>query len=341
MNLARAWVIARKDLADALESRFLMSTIIVVPFLFAVVLPVSTLIPLSTLSTRSTPIPLYVGGNPPESGLNLTNAYLDNATLDHSRLQNSSVLHTFIGNSTVIDSILVDSILWNVTLIDSVVKNSNLYNCHSDSRTDLIDSVVVGQASPFEQAADTLLGFYLIFFVMIPVIIPAAMASYTIIGEKTNRSMEPLLASPISTRELLFGKVAAILLPSVLSTWGSFAAFALLVTALLNHLIGHASVPNQSWYLTIFLLAPLVATLSIALNIIVSSRVSDIRVSQQISSLVILPILFFFLGGLAGVFVLGTGSILLLSAAVAVADVVGFFLAARLFNREQVLLRWK
>jgi ABC-2 type transport system permease protein len=341
VNWSRAWVIARKDLADALESRFLMATVILLPFLFAVVIPVTTLVPLSTLPTRTTPLSIGVGGENPVAGLNLTNAYLVNDSVNASRLENSSLNHAFVGNSTLVNTIVVNSVLYNVTLVNSVVKDSNLYQCHSDARTDLIDSIIVGAPSTFETATDTVLQFYLIFFILIPVIIPAAMASYTIIGEKTNRSLEPLLASPLSSRELLAGKVIAIFIPCVLSTWGSFAAFAVLVWATLTRLTGHSNVPNTTWYLTILLVAPLVAILSIALNVIVSSRVSDIRVSQQLGSLVILPILLFFLGGFSGLFFLGPTSVLILAAIVAVADMISFQIASQLFNREEVLLRWK
>jgi ABC-type Na+ efflux pump permease subunit len=341
VRLPLVLVVARKDLDDVLSSRLLMATIVLLPFIFAVVIPVVTLVPLSELPSRSAPLSLTVVPERTYDDRVLSNGLIENATLDQCRLVNMTLVQDVVGNSTLNNSYAVESVLWNVTLNDSVVKDSNLYVSHVDTRSILIDSVQVGQPSELQRTAEAVLGFYLIFFLLIPVIIPATMASYTIVGEKTNRSLEPLLASPLSSSELLTGKTLAILLPTVAATWGSFAAFSFLITAGLDHLTGSSPVPNATWYLAVLVVAPLVGLLSIALNVIVSARVSDVRVAQQLGSLVIFPILVFFLGGLFGVFSLSPVAILLLAALVGVAAVVSLAMAVKLFDRETVLLRWK
>ena len=54
-----------------------------------------------------------------------------------------------------------------------------------------------------------LINQFLLMFMMMPVIIPVTIASYSIVGEKATHSLEPLLATPISTMELLAGKSLA------------------------------------------------------------------------------------------------------------------------------------
>jgi ABC-2 type transport system permease protein len=59
---------------------------------------------------------------------------------------------------------------------------------------------------------------FMMMFMLIPVAIPVTMAAYSVVGEKTTRSLEPLLATPITTAELLIGKCLAPVIPAVLAT---------------------------------------------------------------------------------------------------------------------------
>ncbi len=70
---------------------------------------------------------------------------------------------------------------------------------------------------------------FLILYMMLPLIIPITIAAYSIVGEKTTRSLEPLLATPISTEELLIGKALAAAIPAVGATWLCFFIFQILI----------------------------------------------------------------------------------------------------------------
>jgi ABC-2 type transport system permease protein len=77
------------------------------------------------------------------------------------------------------------------------------------------------------------------------------------------------------------------------------------------------------------------------LIIILSSRVSDPRAAQQLSSALVLPFLIIFLGHASGWIVLGV-RVALTIAAVLLAGAGGcLFLAVRLFHRDAILTRWK
>jgi ABC-2 type transport system permease protein len=73
----------------------------------------------------------------------------------------------------------------------------------------------------------------------------------------------------------------------------------------------------------------------------VSSRVNDPRVAEQLSMIVIIPVMAIFLGQLAGLFVLNSQLILISAVVLIVVDVVLTNLAVRLFQRENILTRWK
>lgn len=182
---------------------------------------------------------------------------------------------------------------------------------------------------------------FLIMFMLIPLFIPVNIAAYSIVGEKTTHSLEPLLATPISTGELLAGKNLASVIPAILATWAGFAIFAigsLIITgggALASALL------DPMWLIAIFLAGPLMAVLSVNFSIMVSSRVNDPRVAEQLSAVVILPLLAVFFGQIAGLFVLNSALILIMCVVLALVDILVIYLAIRLFQRETILTRWK
>jgi ABC-2 type transport system permease protein len=182
---------------------------------------------------------------------------------------------------------------------------------------------------------------FLLFYMMMPVIIPITIAAYSIVGEKTTRSLEPLLATPISTTELLVGKGLAASIPAILATWVSFGIFAALVPVVGGSAGVESYILSSIWLLAVIVAGPLMAILSVNFALFVSSRVNDPRVAEQISAVLILPILLIFFGQLAGFVILSVKIMLLFILALAVIDVGLVYLGVRLFQREAILTRWK
>jgi ABC-2 type transport system permease protein len=80
--------------------------------------------------------------------------------------------------------------------------------------------------------------------------------------------------------------------------------------------------------------------MSVEANIIVSSKVNDIRAAQQLGGLVVLPLVFVVIFASTSAqlsTLLAVGVI----AALAVADVGLFFLSKATFQREEILTKWK
>jgi ABC-2 type transport system permease protein len=73
----------------------------------------------------------------------------------------------------------------------------------------------------------------------------------------------------------------------------------------------------------------------------ISSRVNDPRVAEQLSMLVILPLLAAFFGQIAGFFFINEKLILWMSVALVLVDTGLFAFATQLFQRETILTRWK
>jgi ABC-2 type transport system permease protein len=182
---------------------------------------------------------------------------------------------------------------------------------------------------------------FLILFLMMPVIIPVTIASYSIVGEKTTRTLEPLLATPITTWELLVGKSLAAVIPALLATWASYALFAI-GSILITSSADIASLIFRGMaLLAIFGVAPLLSIVGVSIAVMISSRVNDPRVAEQISALVVLPVLGIFLGQSFGLIQINETVIVWIAVIMIFVDAALLYFATQLFQRENILTRWK
>ena len=182
---------------------------------------------------------------------------------------------------------------------------------------------------------------FMLLFMMIPLIIPVNIAAYSIVGEKTTRSLEPLLATPVTTAELLVGKNLASVIPAIVGTWLGFLVFAVGAAIMVNNPIVISALLEPTWLLAIFLIGPLLAVLSVNFSLMVSSRVNDPRVAEQVSAVIIVPVLGLFFGQISGLFLINRNIILIMAVVLFAIDAGVLFLAVRLFQRETILTRWK
>jgi ABC-2 type transport system permease protein len=186
-----------------------------------------------------------------------------------------------------------------------------------------------------------LISQFILLFMILPLAIPITIASYSIIGEKTTRTLEPLLATPITTGELLGGKAAAAVIPGVTATW---LAYLLLVVGVALLGVGAGVMDrllDPFWLIAVFIVGPLLALTGVSVAVMVSSRATDPRIAEQTSMLVFLPVLLVFFAQLAGLIFIDAQLVLLIAAALIAVDVALLTMAVRLFQRETILTRWK
>lgn len=184
------------------------------------------------------------------------------------------------------------------------------------------------------------LNLFVLMFMILPVAIPVTIAAYSIVGEKTTRSLEPLLATPITTVELLGAKIVAAVVPAILATWLAFGLF-MIGARLMTSPAVFAEFFSAHWLLAIFVVSPLLAVLATCVAVIVSSRASDPRVAEQLSAVVILPLILLVVGQSVGLILIDRQLMLLLGLIVLILDGMLLYLAVRLFQRETILTRWK
>jgi ABC-2 type transport system permease protein len=194
--------------------------------------------------------------------------------------------------------------------------------------------------SPSELAGAFAVQQFLVFFLLMPAYIPLSIATFSIIGEKQARSLEPVLAAPIRTVELLAGKAIAALVPGVLAGWVTYVAFVLLASVVYGRAL-FGVVTDGSWLAGVFLLGPAVGLSSVVAGVIVSARVNDPRVAQQIGGVVIVPVVGLVLVQATGTLLVGPVGYVLMSLVVLAVSLVGLRIGVRLFDREAILTRWR
>ncbi|GBC76080.1 hypothetical protein HRbin07_00276 [bacterium HR07] len=183
----------------------------------------------------------------------------------------------------------------------------------------------------------------LLYFLMFPLVIPHSIAIYAIMSEKEQKSLEPLLATPLRTGELFLAKTLASVLPAVGITWIAFGLFMIIVQVFLPARVLALAWEQLGtiWLMTLGLFAPLAATFMTLASMAIATRVSDVRTAQLLSSFAMLPILMsafllifqqmldkpMLLGGLCG--------------ALIVLDIALLGLNVKLFGREEILTRWR
>ena len=179
-------------------------------------------------------------------------------------------------------------------------------------------------------------------FVVLATVLPSTIAAYSIVGEKVEKTLEPLLATPTTDGEILLGKGIAAFLPPVLSAWLGASIFMGVADYLLSNAgLGYYYFPNWNAGVMLLLLVPLAAVLSIEVGVIASSRVTDVRGANQIAGLMFIPFVAVFFAGAEGIFAFSVGNLLIFSGVVAVADIALFFLSTSTFKREEILTKWK
>ena len=128
----------------------------------------------------------------------------------------------------------------------------------------------------------------LVYMLAIPVLVPALLASYAVVGERLQGTLEPVLTTPVRPEELLLGKAMAAFVPSVVVAYAVFALFVAIVEFFARAAVASAVIQGPD-LLAQLLFTPLLASWSIWVGIAISARSSDPRTATQISVLMSLP----------------------------------------------------
>ena len=176
-------------------------------------------------------------------------------------------------------------------------------------------------------------------FLIIPLMVPIVIAADSIAGEKSRKSFEALLATPLTNSEILIGKIGLPLILGMVGTIIGLVPYLAVVYYITSSYISFTYIININFILMLVFLTPTAGLLSSVVMVFISSRVSNPRDAQQMGSLVVLPVLVLFLGQIVLILfstltiVVGAGLLILI-------DVVLLKFSINAFSRENIMTKF-
>ncbi len=177
----------------------------------------------------------------------------------------------------------------------------------------------------------------LLLLLLIPVIMPSTLAAYSVVGERDQGTLEPLLTTPIRRQEFILGKAAAIMIPTVVLSYAVYGIFFALVRLFANPAVAASVFRQGPVILALVLFTPLLAGWAIVVGMAVSVRASEVRVAQQLGMIASFP-------PLGVVVLLGIGVIdptfrvaIAFAVALLVIDLRALHIVSRMFDRERLV----
>jgi ABC-2 type transport system permease protein len=181
---------------------------------------------------------------------------------------------------------------------------------------------------------------FLILFLLTPITGAMALAAHAIVSEKQARTLEPLLATPMTTIELLVAKVLGALLPTLAISVAGLAIYLIGIAWFAAPGVGRAMLSARTVVL-VTVVGPALALVSLQAAIVISSRVNDPRTAQQFGVLIIIPLMALLVGQFTGSLWLSATSLGLIGLGLLGVWVFLTLLSAALFQRESILTRWR
>lgn len=181
---------------------------------------------------------------------------------------------------------------------------------------------------------------FALLLLLVPVVASMTLATHAVIGEKQSRSLEPLLATPLSTAELLAAKTLTPLLFAAVLMWTTLGLYVAGIWLVAEPGVWRSLLSARSAVM-FGALGPLAALSALLLSVIVSSRVNDARSAQQLASLILLPISAAFVLQMIRFSVVANPVLVATAATLAVFNGVLLWIGVRVFQRDTILTRWK
>jgi ABC-2 type transport system permease protein len=198
-------------------------------------------------------------------------------------------------------------------------------------------SIFVAPASTSGSSLEKYVILPLLYMLLIPVVMPSTLAAYSVVGEREQGTLEPLLTTPLRRQEFILGKAAAVMIPTVALSYAVFGLFLAAVALIAHPVVASAVFHNGPVLLALFLFAPLVAGWAIVVGMAVSVRASEVRVAQQLGILASFPVI-----GVVVLFAIGaihpTFTVALeFAGGLLVIDVQAMRIVSRMFDRERLV----
>jgi ABC-2 type transport system permease protein len=176
----------------------------------------------------------------------------------------------------------------------------------------------------------------LLYMLAIPALVPSLVAAYSVVGERQQGTLEPVLTTPIRRKELLLGKALATLLPSVAVAYLVYGLFLACVELFAVPSVASALIRLPD-LLAQLAFTPLLAGWSIWIAIVISTRSNDVRVAQQLATLASLPSIALTTLVAFNVITASLATAVIAAVALLLLNRIGWRFASAVFDRERLI----
>ena len=176
----------------------------------------------------------------------------------------------------------------------------------------------------------------LLYMLGIPALVPAIVAASSVVTERQQGTLEPVLTTPVRREEFLLAKALAPLLPSVAVSYVVYGLFVVIIELFAQQGVAPALLQGGIVIAQV-LFTPLLAAWSIWVGLAISSLSSDIRAAQQLSLLGNLPLVAVTILITFNVIHATLGLALGLGIALLVGYRLGWRVVSALFDRERLV----
>jgi ABC-type Na+ efflux pump permease subunit len=188
-----------------------------------------------------------------------------------------------------------------------------------------------------QQMIVIMLGFlFAPLFLILPVMTASTIGTNSFVGEKERKTIESLLYTPATDRELFVGKMLAAILPALVITWLSFVVYTLVLNVVGAPVMGRAWFPTPAWYPLILWVTPAVAGLGVLGAVLVSARASTFMEAYQTTGILVVPLLLLVFGQVFGLITLSVELALVVGLLVWLVDLALLWTSQRLFSRYRL-----
>jgi ABC-2 type transport system permease protein len=174
-------------------------------------------------------------------------------------------------------------------------------------------------------------------FLLVPLMTSTVIAADSFAGERERKTLEALVYTPVTDRDLYLAKVAAPWLAAMAVALVGYVAYAVVANLVAAGPVGRPVVLTPRWLLVLFWLTPAIAGAAVGALVLVSARVRGFQEAYQLGGLVVLPLVALLVSQLTGALYLEIGLILLIGAVVWVVAAVVLRLGYGSFRRERLL----
>ncbi len=254
-------------------------------------------------------------------------------------LQNKGVIIPIIAVPLILFGVLP----WISALAPSLV---NLGGASINELTTLIESMPAGLQN--ELASYTIeqqtVVFFLVYmlapmFLIIPLMVASVIAADSFAGERERRTLEALLYSPTSDRELFIAKLLSSWLAAIAVALAGFLLYTIMANAAAWPTMGMVFFPNWMWIVLVFWVAPAAAGLGLGTMVLVSGRAQGFQDAYQTGTAVVIPILLLVFGQISGVMYFSIWITFVIGLVLWGIDVALIWFGSRIFRRGRLIAR--